>query len=76
VSGGTICRCDEKLKPITVRRWHVFQRLCNHSAFNGYRHEYSQYSSVGCAQCGAVWRTKGGYVRVLPDYKDKGALTS
>ncbi len=44
----------------------VGQRLCNHSAFNGYRWTPSKYSAVHCLDCGRVWRTKAD-VSHLPD---------
>lgn len=44
----------------------VMQRLCNHSAFNGYRWTPSKYSEVHCLDCGRMWRTKAD-VCYLPD---------
>lgn len=69
MSGGTACKCEESKKPISERRWHVYQRLCNHSAFNGYHYTPSDWSSLGCARCHATWRTKADYVAHIPDYK-------
>ena len=61
MSGGTVCKCGNR------DAWRVYQRRCNHSAFNGYRRTPSDYSSVGCERCLAVWRTKAKYVDTLPD---------
>ena len=36
----------------------VDQRLCNHSAFNGYRYTPSDYSALRCMGCQWPWRTK------------------
>jgi hypothetical protein len=57
--------------------WRVLDRRCNFSAFNGYHRTPSDYSSVVCLMCcanrsggtakTALWRTKAGYVRELPD---------
>lgn len=62
MSGGTECRCAPKDRT----KWHVLQYMCNHSAFNGYRHTPSSYSSVRCTECRMVWRTKARYVHDLP----------
>lgn len=67
MSGGAACRCPEAAKPITERGWVVYQRKCNHSAFNGYRYTPSDYSDVGCQSCNRVWRTKAAYVDQLGD---------
>lgn len=64
-----VCKCREREKPINERCWFVHQRYCNHSAFNGYRETYSDYSGVHCANCRAVWRTKANYVKLLRDGK-------
>jgi hypothetical protein len=69
MSGGAICRCEERKKPLAKRRWEVMQRYCNHSAFNGYRMDPSDWSSIRCARCHANWRTKARYVSALRDYK-------
>lgn len=61
------CQCPEKSKPAAERNWVVTQRNCNHSAFNGYHYTPSDYSSIRCLSCGAVWRTKAGYVSALRD---------
>lgn len=42
------------------------QRLCNHSAFNGYHYTPSDYSSIRCMTCGWHWRTKAN-VSHIPD---------
>jgi hypothetical protein len=47
--------------------WEVVVRLGNYSAFNGYRFTPSEYSLVRCPRDGRHWRTKAGYVAVLPD---------
>src|SRR5262249_22524388 len=47
------------------RLWRVLQREGNASAFNGYRWQPSDWSSVSCLRCGAVWRTKANYVQFL-----------
>lgn len=47
--------------------WEVLVRKANYSAFNGYHRTRSDYSCVRCMFCGAVWRTKAGYVDSLPD---------
>ncbi len=56
------CNCGERSKPTTERAWVVIQRMCNYSAFNGYHYTPSDYSSLNCHSCGAVWRTKAKYV--------------
>jgi len=71
MSGGNDCRCEESKKPLSKRRWHVYQRRCNHSAFNGYHRTRSDWSSLGCASCRAVWRTKAIYVGIIPDYREE-----
>lgn len=48
-------------------KWVVVHRLCNYSAFSGYRRTRSDYSAVRCLVCGRFWRTKAAYVRTLPD---------
>lgn len=67
MSQGYSCKCPEKNRPLGNRRWGVIQRNCNHSAFNGYRETYSDYSSVVCLGCGMVWRTKARFVGALPN---------
>lgn len=59
--------CLERRKPIGERRWVVATRNGNHSAFNGYRYQWSRYSLVRCLACGKTWRTKAAYVRRLRD---------
>lgn len=68
MSGGPVCRCKESGKPLEKRRWLVYQRYCNHSAFNGGHYTPSDWSSVSCRSCGATWRTKARYVDQVPDY--------
>lgn len=67
MSGGFACKCDESKKPLGERRWFVSDRNCNHSAFNGYRRTWSDYSSIKCGTCRACWRTKAAYVCLLRD---------
>lgn len=57
------CRC----RPRDVE---VLQRKCSYSAFNGYRYAPSEYSTVRCRRCGAVWRTRAKYVDAAPDAED------
>lgn len=45
----------------------VIDRLCNYSAFNGYRYTPSDYSAVLCTTCGASWRTKAAWVAECRD---------
>lgn len=66
MSGGIACSCPEKAKPVECRRWRVLDYKCNYSKFNGRRYTPSDYSAVTCRACGAVWRTKAGYVEELP----------
>lgn len=63
------CSCPERKKPVRERLWVVLQRLCNHSAFNGYHYTPSDYSTVECLSCGRVGRTKAAYVDRLRDWK-------
>jgi len=67
MSQGIACKCPERNRPLDVRRWVVLQRNANCSAFNGYRRQCSDYSSVQCHSCGHVWRTKANYVYSLKD---------
>lgn len=67
MSQGAACKCPESKKPVAQRHWVVLQRRCNHSAFNGYHWTASEYSSVQCHECGAVWRTKADYVSTVVD---------
>lgn len=62
MSGGYFCNCGERTLPVRERKWVVYQRRCNHSAFNGYRYTPSDWSSIGCLTCGNTWRTKAAYV--------------
>lgn len=79
MSGGWSCKCSERQEPLRAdpgsnrppRAWRVYQRYCNHSAFNGYRETYSEYSSVRCLRCGASWRTKADFVSFLPDMSEE-----
>lgn len=67
MSGGESCQCPERDKPVEERDWVVWQRKCNHSAFNGYKYTPSDWSSVACNQCRCSWRTKAKYVNKLRD---------
>lgn len=62
MSGGLVCRCPERQKPITERAWEVTVYKGNYSAFNGYRFTFSEYSEVVCNICLRRWRTKARYV--------------
>lgn len=76
MSGGSSCKCLERLEPITVaadsnrpgRLWRVINYKCNYSAFNGYHYTSSDYSSCTCLRCGAVWRTKSDYAGSIKSY--------
>jgi hypothetical protein len=68
----TMATCPERAKPAGDRAWEVWARFCNHSAFNGYHETSSDWSSIYCKTCGALGRTKAGYVHVLPD-RDRSA---
>lgn len=71
MSGGKCCDCSERTEPFEGlpaskpnrpgRLWRVLQYRCNHSAFNGYHHTHSRYSSIVCLRCGSTWRTKAPY---------------
>jgi hypothetical protein len=61
------CHCPERKKPVDQRAWVVTQRLGNASAFNGYRWQPSDWSSVFCLGCHAFGRTKASYVSSLRD---------
>jgi hypothetical protein len=67
MSGGQICRCPESKKPLLERKWRVTQWRCNHSAFNGYHYESSDYSALICEApgCTGSWRTKADYADKL-----------
>lgn len=67
MSGGTVCRCPERLKPLRERLWRVTQRNQNCSAFNGYHPTYSDWSEVRCLACHVRWRTRAYYVDRLTD---------
>lgn len=67
MSGGNVCSCPERKKPIDQRQWRVTARRCNYSAFNGYHWTPSDYSEVRCSECLASWRTKAQYVDRLRD---------
>lgn len=71
MSGGTKCHCDESKKPLQDRDWNVTQLKCNNSYFQapkGGSHP-SDYSTVCCNRCSAMWRTKAGYVFEIKQMK-------
>lgn len=49
----------------------VLDRLCNYSAFNGYRRAPSDYSAVRCSLHRRTWRTKAQYVALIPDDRSR-----
>jgi hypothetical protein len=61
------CNCIERAKHPKDRNWAVTRRNYNCSAFNGYKRQFSDYSSVECKSCGRVWRTNAEYVDQLKD---------
>lgn len=61
------CHCEERAKPVRKRHWRVVHREHHFSAFNGYHFTPSQYSLVSCHRCGALGRTKAGFVAQLKD---------
>lgn len=64
MSQGDACTCQGKKDR---RKYHrVIDDHCNHSAFNGYHHTYSDYSGIICMACGSHWRSKAAYVKTLP----------
>jgi len=65
MSGGQVCQCEERAKPVADRRWTVYKYKHNNSAFSGYHYTPSDYSSVGCRGCRCCWRTKADYVEQL-----------
>lgn len=85
MSGGKACQCSEKTEPLSqpagsnrpARLWRASQWRCNHSAFNGYHHTPSAYSSVTCIRCGAYWRTKAPYADSLQhlDFEKEGQIS-
>jgi len=65
------CKCKERLKPVEERNWVILQNHCRHSAFDGYKWAYSDYSTVHCLTCGTCGRTKAKYVDYLRDAVDE-----
>ena len=63
MSMGNSCICKRKRGDIDGLV--CTQYKCNHSAFNGYHYTPSDYSTVYCKRCGAVWRTKAKFVDQL-----------
>lgn len=71
------CKCPQrKVKPASKRKWGVLRRNYHMSAFAGYHRTYSDYSTVACFECGAIGRTKAGYVSQLLDVDFKDYLKS
>ncbi len=66
MSGYSPCTCTGT-RDQRMRNWYVVDRNVNHSAFNGYRPQYSKYSTVRCRNCNMCVRSKGRYVGTLPD---------
>ena len=66
MSSGRMCVCPKYKDHSERKNWQVIQYHCNHSAFNGYRRTFSDYSSVECTKCHQIWRTKAAYVDELP----------
>jgi len=62
MSGGPACKCPESKKPLKERNWIAETYKCHHSAFNGYKKTYSEFSRIRCQSCLFVWRTKASYV--------------
>lgn len=62
------CQCTGP-RSLRLLNWRVVQYRCNHSAFNGYRPTYSDYSAIVCTACGRRWRSKADYVDALPMFK-------
>jgi len=67
MSSGPSCNCPERDKPASDRNWIVYKRYYHRSAFSGYHYTISDYSSLWCRCCGAVWRSKAKYVSQIPD---------
>lgn len=71
MSAGVSCKCIANLESnadkavFRQKQWRVIKRNYNNSAFNGYQRTFSDYSTVTCMACGAVWRTKAAYVEDL-----------
>ncbi len=72
MSMGTSCKMEMGTR-CSRSTWLVTQRLCNHSAFNGYHYTPSAYSTVRCFSCGKHWRTKADYVFELRNAPDDWA---
>ncbi len=60
--GGESCKVAAHKKD-----WVVVHRMCNYSAFSGYKWTPSDYSLVSCPKCRRSWRTKASYVNDLPN---------
>jgi len=69
-SKGKRCECPNKLKNKPHPRWLVVKRKWNDSTFIPNGGKPSDYSTVTCVDCNAVWRTKALYVDKLKDKPD------
>lgn len=73
----SVCRCAERSRPFATdlrpgsnerpRQWFVLRRNESRSAFNGYRLQWSAFSTVECRVCGGWWKTKAKWVGLLGD---------
>ena len=71
MSGGNGCECMGSRKE-KMKNWRVVVRNGNYSSFEKPRGAFhtSEYSSIICLKCGALWRTKANYVPKLEDCKE------
>ena len=69
MAAGVPCSCPDARTKAKRKRWIVLMRNHHRSAFAGYHWTPSDWSSVGCLDCGGIWRTKAKYVDTLPDGK-------
>lgn len=60
-----VCNCTHLPFRERKKLWRVYTWHLNHSAFNGYKPTYSDYSGVMCLRCNRHWRTKAKYVNSL-----------
>jgi hypothetical protein len=71
------CLCPERARPLATdlppgsndrpRQWFVIRRNESCSAFNGYRSQWSDFSTVECRVCSGYWKTKAKWVGSLRD---------
>lgn len=61
MSKGIACSCSGPIED-RLKNWRIIQFKCNHSAFNGWKKTYSEYSSFRCMVCTNIWRSKSDYV--------------